>query len=161
MQTFWKILRATVLGASALSGASLVVMMTLTCLDVMLRLAGNPLKGTYDIVGICAALTVAGALPRTTAAKGHVAIEFFFHKLNRPGRIVVDSITRVLGIFLFTALAWHSCAYGFQIRRIGQVSQTLQWPIFWVPWAIALSCLLTALVILRHLLVPRREMIRP
>ena len=50
------------------------------------------ITGALDLGKGCGALVIAGALPYTTAVKGHVAIEYFFHKLGRRGRIVVDTL---------------------------------------------------------------------
>ena len=99
--------------------------------------------------------------PYTTAVKGHVAIEYFFHKLPRRGRIAVDTVTRLIGMALFGTLAWYSALYGSSLRAAGEVSATLRVPIFWVPWVIAGSCALTVLVILLNMLHPGRELIKP
>jgi len=43
----------------------------------------------------------------------------------------------------------------------GQVSQTLQMPLFWLPWIIGICCFAAALVVVYQLLFPRQEMIKP
>lgn len=88
-----------------LSCVGLAAMMVVICGDVLLRVSGHPVKGAYDIVRVAGALTIACSLPITTAMKGHVAIEYFFQKLNRKWRVVVDSVMRVvmIGAFLLAA----------------------------------------------------------
>jgi TRAP-type C4-dicarboxylate transport system permease small subunit len=125
------------------------------------RLFGASLPGAYDIVRIAGALTIAAALPYTTAIKGHVAIEYFFHKLGRRGRLVVDSLMRLLSMALFGMLAWQSAEYGNALRKSGEVSMTIQLPIFWVPWVLAASCVLVVLVTFYHLANPGKELIKP
>lgn len=156
-------LRALVLFLAVISGLCVLAIMLVTCADVILRLkwVNRPFMGAYDIVKIAGALTLATALPYTTAVKGHVAIEYFFHKLNRRGRVVLDSIIRLLGMALFGFLAWRSVLYGLDFRRTGQVSQTLQLPVFWVPYVIAFCCAIVVLVIAYNLVHPGREMIKP
>ncbi len=154
-------LKSVVMAMVFASGVCVFVMMTTTCADVILRRFNMPLTGAYDIVKICGALTLALALPYTTAVKGHVAIEYFFHKLNRKGRIAVDFVMRALAITLFCFLGWRSFMYGNQLRNTGQVTQTLKLPVYWVPWVIGLCCFVVILVTLHHLLHPRREMIKP
>lgn len=161
LQGFWRVVRVLVVAAAAVSGAGIVFMMCVTCLDVILRAFGRPLVGAFDLVRIAGALTMACALPYTTAVKGHVAIEYFFHKLSRRARVVVDSLTRGVGMGLFGVLAWYSVTYGLALRRAGEVSSTLRLPVFWVPWVMAFACGLVALVILYNLLHPGREMIKP
>jgi len=156
----WFPLRWLVLASGALAGAGVLAMIAVTCLDVVLRQFGHPLVGAYDLVRIAGGLTLACALPVTTAVKGHVAIEFFFHKLHRRGRIVVDSLMRLLQCGAFLIAARECARHGQKLLRSGEVTPTLQWPTFWVLWVLAGACFLTALVTLFHLVQPGRELIR-
>ena len=160
---YTRLLRAVVYALVAVSGASVLAIMLVTCADVILRLKwiNHPFVGAYDIVKIGGTLALATALPYTTAVKGHVAIEYFFHKLSRRGRIVLDSVIRPLGMALFAFFAWRSVIYGVQLHRNHQVSQTLQLPVFWIPFVIGFCCAIVVLVILHNLLHPGREMIKP
>ena len=146
-----------------MAGFGVLTMVAVTCIDVVLRLPwiNRSLFGAYDIVKITGTLTLAATLPYTTAVKGHVAIEYFFHKLNRRGRIVVDTIIRLLGMTLFAFLSWRSVIYGLNLYRIGQVSQTLQLPVFWIPYVIGFCCGIVVLVIGHNLIHPGQEMIKP
>jgi TRAP-type C4-dicarboxylate transport system permease small subunit len=153
--------RVAVQAMEIVAAVGIVTMMLVTCVDVVLRLFGRPLTGALDIVKVAGAVTIAGALPYTTAVKGHVAIEYFFQKLGRRGRIIVDTFARLLGMVLFGLLAWQCIGYGAALRASGEVTATLQMPIFWVPWVLAVSCGVTCLTILYNLLHPGRAMIRP
>lgn len=167
LKTVWaaggKALRAVVYAMAIVSGLSVLAIMLVTCADVILRLRwiNHPFIGAYDIVKILGALSLATALPYTTAVKGHVAIEYFFHKLNRRGRIMVDSVMRLLTMVLFAFLTWRSVLYGLDFYRNGQVSQTLQLPVFWVPYVIGFCCAVVVLVVGHSLIHPDREMIKP
>jgi len=161
LTVYRKVVRALVFVLSVFAGLGVLTMMLVTCLDVILRIFGSPLVGAYDIVKIAGAVTIACALPYTTAVKGHVAIEYFFQKLSRPGRIVVDTLARTLAMALFCLLSWQSVLYGAALKRSGQVTLTLQVPVYWVPYVIAVSCGVVVLVILHNLLNPGREMIKP
>jgi len=156
-----KILRKIVYIFSVISAIGLLTMMTVTFLDVVLRFFRHPIVGAYDIVKIAGAITITCALPYTTALKGHVAIEYFFHKLSRKGRIVMDFVLRALVISLFSFSAWQFALYGNQVKRAGQVTQTLQLPLFWLPYLIAISFAVMVLVILYNLMHPGKEMIKP
>jgi len=160
---YTRVLRIVVYLLVAVAGVSVLAMMVITCADVILRLKwiNHPFVGAYDIVKIAGALSLATALPYTTAVKGHVAIEYFFHKFNRRGRIVLDTLLRLLGMALFAFFAWRSVAYGLNLHRNGQVSQTLQLPVFWVPFVIGFCCAVVVLVIGHNLIHPGREMIKP
>ena len=143
------------------AGASLMVMVLVTSAEVVLRVLRLSLTGAYDIVKIAAAVTIAAALPYTTAIKGHVAIEYFFHKLGRRGRMAVDALMRLGGMALFGLLAWGCVDYGNSLRAKGEVSMTLQLPIFWVPYVLAGSCALVVLIKVYHLTHPGKPMLKP
>lgn len=158
---FWAGLRLVVLVLAAAAGVGILVMIGVTCADVALRASGRTLHGAYDIVRIAGAVTIACALPYTSAVKGHVAIEFFFHKLGRVGRVVVDSVCRTVVIVLFCAFSWQCVAYGNSLKRTGIVSLSLEIPLYWIAYVIAASCMVTMLVTLYNLTHPGREMIKP
>jgi TRAP-type C4-dicarboxylate transport system permease small subunit len=143
------------------AGVGLMLMVLITSADVILRKLNLSFPGAYDLVKIAAALTISAALPYTTAIKGHVAIEFFFHKLGRRGRIVVDTLMRLGGMAVFGLLGWGCVDYGNSLRKSGEVSMTLQLPMFWVPHLLAFSCALVVLIKLYHLTHPGRPMIKP
>ena len=145
---------------TAVSVVGLLAMMLVTCLDVALRVCGVPVKGAYDVVRVAGAITIACALPVTTAMKGHVAIEYFFQRLNRRWRLAVDSLMRLLMIGGFLLAAVESVGYGVRFLKNGQVTDTIEMPIFWVPWLMAVSFAVTALVVVFHLVYPGRELVR-
>ncbi len=154
-------LQAVVRLLGFVAGAGLVVMMLVTTADVVLRIFRLSLKGAFDIVCIAAALTIAAALPYTTAIKGHVAIEYFFQKLGRRGRIVGDSLMRLAVLVLFSLLAWQSVRYGNSLLASGTASMTIRLPIFWVPYVLAASCGLVVLIKIYHLLHPGKALLQP
>lgn len=154
-------LRFTVMIFAAITGVSIMFMVLLTCADVVLRLFGNPIIGAYDLVGVAGAVSMSCALPYTTALKGHVAIEYFFQKLNRTWRIIVDTVVRLMGIGLFSMLARESARIGTNLKIRGEVTPTLQLPVYWVSWVIALACALVVLVIIYNMLNPGKELLQP
>lgn len=155
------LVRGLVIALGVVAGIGVMTMMSVTCADVLLRVFRRPIAGAYDIVQIAGAITISCALPYTTAVKGHVAIEYFFLKLPRVGRIVVDTLARLIAISLFVFLAWQSIRYGNSLHASGQVTLTLQLPVFWVPYVIGTSCAVVAMVILHNLIHPGRETIKP
>ena len=154
-------LRLLVIALAWIAGFAVLFMMAVTCLDIVLRMTGHPLTGTYDMVRIAGAVSVACAVPYTTAIKGHVAVEFFFQKLGRRGRIAVDTVMRLSCIALFAAMTAQSVRYGISLKAAGQVSATLQWPVFWIPHLIAVCCTATAGVMIFQLFFPGKEMLKP
>ncbi len=130
----WMPVRALVYGLAVLAGLAVAGMVVITCLDIVLRLAGRPLKGTYDLVRVLGAVAMGCALPLTTAAKGHIAIEVLYLKLGHAGRVVVDTLMRVALLGMLGVATWQCLTYGGRLLRSHEVTPTLQLPLFWVPW---------------------------
>ena len=42
-----------------------------------------------------------------------------------------------------------------------QLMVTLRWPLFWVPYIMALCCASTVLVVFEHIAYPNEELIKP
>ena len=158
---YHRLLKGLVYLLAALAAVSILVLMLITAVDVVFRALNQPIKGAYDLVQIAVVVAITGALPYTTAVKGHVAIEVFYHKLGRRGRVIMDSFIRILAMVLFAVLALQSFFYGNQLKATGQVSMTLQIPLFWVPYLITFSSVVVVLVIFDNLLHPGKEMIKP
>jgi TRAP-type C4-dicarboxylate transport system permease small subunit len=151
-------LRIVVYALAILSGVSVAAIMIVTCADVILRYPwiGHPLIWAYDTVKIGGAISLAAALPYTTAVKGHVAIDFLLHNLGPGARRILAAAISLMGMGLFAFFARQSVLYGLYFRRVGQVSQTSEIPIFWVPCAIGVCCAVVVLVIAHDLVCPKR-----
>jgi TRAP-type C4-dicarboxylate transport system permease small subunit len=141
--------------------AGVAVMIVVTCVDVVGRRLGYPLKGAYDLVELLGAITITGALPYTTACKGHVAIEFLPHKLSPCGRIVLSTLVALVCISIFAFLTWRFIQYGIELRASNQGTVTLRWPVFWLPHGMALCTAATILVILYQMVHPGKELMKP
>jgi len=154
-------LRVAAMALTYIAAAAVCVMMSATCIDVVMRTFGSPLPGALDVVTLAGAVAMSCALPYTTAVKGHVSIEYFFHKLSRRGRIAIDTFSRLLGAGLFFLLTRQCAVYGHSLHESGQVTPTLQVPVFWTLYVLSFSCALVALIIIHNMLHPNREMIKP
>ncbi len=162
---FWRgyerIVRPIVWALAAVSGFCLLLLVAVTCVDIVLRRFGLALPGAVDLAQVLGCLCVALALPYTTAVKGHIAVEFFFRRLPRRWQFIFDTFTRVLGIALFAILAWQSFVYGLELKQMHKMTMTLNIPWFWVLWCMGGAFVFVILVKLFHLTHPRKELIRP
>ncbi len=140
------------------SGLALVAMVGVICTDVLFRAFGGSIAGTIDIIKILAAVTISAAMPYTVATNGHVAIEYFCDKLPHLGTIFIESLMRSIASVVFILLAWRFIMYGSKFLSTGQVSNTIQLPIFWLPWLIAICCLATAIVSIYQLLTLGKDL---
>lgn len=157
-----RLLRGTVLFLAAVAALSLLLMVALTCAEVFSRAVFNaPIKGTVDMIGLLCALAMICALPYTTAIKGHVAVEYFFLKLGRRGRIAVDTLLRLVLAAFFVLLGWYLARHGHNLYTTGQVSQTVQLPLFWLPYVMAFCCWVMVAIKLYHIFHPGQSLLKP
>ena len=140
-----------------LSALCVMAMMLLTCADVLLRLFKHPILGTYELVGLFGALTIALAIPATTLNKGHVAVDFVVDKLPPSARKICTIITTLLSICLFALIAWQSFIYADILRSTGEVTLSLQMPFYPVVYAISAAALLVCIVLFRELATPKQK----
>ena len=134
-----------------MAGTAIIVMMVLTCGDVILRFFRRPIPGTYELVCFLGAVAVAFAMAHTTVQKGHVAVSLLVRLF--PARIqgLVESITSTFGFIFFALVAWQSVLYGNDLHASGEVSLTLQLPFYPFVYGIGFSAAVVCLVLLTDL----------
>lgn len=160
LEAFYSGIRRIIIVLALIAGLAILVMIGVTVTDVILRIFGTGITGAYDIVRIMGIIAISFSLPYVTAIKGHIAIEFFYHRFSRTGRIILDSSFRTISVLVFLLLAWRNILYGLLLLNSNQVMQTLPIPVFWIPWMISLSCVLMILTILYHLFHPGKELVK-
>jgi TRAP-type C4-dicarboxylate transport system permease small subunit len=156
-----RLLKTAVLFLAAVAALSILAMIAITCADVAMRIFRRPILGSFDMIRVAGMISIACALPYTTAVKGHVAIEFLHHKFGRIGRVILDGIVHFSIMAMFVFLGIRLISYGAALQKSGEVTATLQLPVFWIPYVISLSCFITVLVTLHILFHPGKEMIKP
>ncbi len=151
-----KITRLLIEIMNYLAAASVVAMMLLTSADVLLRFFKHPILGTYELVGLFGALTIAFALPATTLSKGHVAVDFMVEKLPAAAQKLCGVIANLLGLALFSLIAWQTFVYANILRSSGEVTLSLEMPFYPVVYAISVASLLVCIVLFLELVtVPK------
>jgi TRAP-type C4-dicarboxylate transport system permease small subunit len=157
---FFAYISCLIVALAYLAGTAVLLMMGVTVLDIILRIFGMSITGAYDLVRACGVIAVACALPYVTATKGHIAIEFFYHKCGRTGRIILDMIFRISALILFAILTWQASLHGVDLYHSEEVFPNLGLPVFWIPFVISLNCLLMIVVFIYHMMHPGKEYIK-
>lgn len=130
-----------------IAAGAILIMMALTCADVVLRLFRHPIPGTYEIVGLMGAIGVSFALAYTTAKKGHIAVEFLTSRMPKKTQSIIAAASELLSAILFGIIAWQSALYALDLRRTGEVSLTVEIPVYPFVLSIAIGCFLVCLVL--------------
>ncbi|MDJ0801327.1 MAG: TRAP transporter small permease [Desulfobacterales bacterium] len=134
------------------AAAAVTGMMLLTCMDIVLRLFRRPIPGTYEVVGFLGAVFAAFSLGYTSANRGHIAVDFLVQKLPPRAQTVIDGVNALVCAVLFGLLARQSMRYAADLQSFGEVSMTLQMPVYPFVYGIAAGCgLLVAILAVRVL----------
>lgn len=134
-------------GFNILACTAVVVMMFLSTADVVLRLFGKPIPGTYELIGFLGTVVVSFALAFTSMEKGHIAVEIIVEKLPQRAQLAIEAFCNLIGALLFAAVAWQAVVYGLDIKASGEVSLTLQMPPYPFIFGIAVGCALLAVLL--------------
>lgn len=130
-----------------IAAAAVVGMMVLTCMDIILRIFRHPIPGTYEMVGFLGAVFAAFSLGYTSVNRGHIAVDFLVQKLPARAQSFVDGVNALICTIFFALLARQCLVYAADLRRFGEVSMTLQMPIYPFVYGIAVGCGLLTLVL--------------
>jgi TRAP-type C4-dicarboxylate transport system permease small subunit len=128
------------------AGGAIVLMMLLTCADIVLRLFRMPIPGTYEVVCFLGAVAVAFAMAHTSNEKGHVAVSLVVRLLPNRVQGVIEIITGIFVLILFILIAWRSVLYAESLRVTREVSLTLKLPFYPFIYGIAVSAAIVCLV---------------
>jgi TRAP-type C4-dicarboxylate transport system permease small subunit len=132
--------------------AGLFAMLLVTTSNILLRKFGKPIYGAYDYVCFLSTIVVAFAIANCAVKRGHTQVELLVARFSRRAQGIVDSITGILSLGIFSLITWQSIALGNDMRRAGEVSMTSLEPFYPYIYAIAFGCALLCLVILVDLM---------
>ena len=135
-------------GFNAIACAAVIAMMLLSTADVVLRLFNKPIPGTYELVGFLGTVIVAFALAFTSMEKGHIAVEILVNKLPQRVQYVIEAFTNLVSVLLFGLIACQAAIYAMDIKKSGEVSLTLQMPVYPFIFGIAVGCALLCLLLI-------------
>ena len=127
---------------------AVVAMMLLLGANIVFRVFGKSILGTYDWTGLIGTILIALALGYCGIQRGHVRVEFIMMFFPKRVQAVVDAAIGILSLGLFGLAAWQSVVLGNEMWVTNDVSMTVQTPFYPFVFAIAFGCALLWLVIL-------------
>jgi len=130
-----------------IAGIALVFMMTLTTSDVILRIFGKPIIGTYEMVAFTGGVVIGFATPITSWMRGQIFVDFFYQKFPMMAQNILNIITRLFDIALFSIIAWNLMGMARDMYRSGEVSLTLQLPFYPIAYGIGFALFVECLVL--------------
>ena len=148
-----------------IAGAAIVIMMLLTCVDVVLRLCVTlyhefkweflspfrPIPGTYELVRFLGTIAAAFAMAHTSVEAGHVAVSIVVRLFPARVQALIETITTSFGFIFFAIICWQSIVYAQDLKAAGEVSLTLQLPFYPFVYGISFGAAAVCLVLLTDL----------
>ena len=135
-----------------IGGSILVIMMMLTIIDIVLRIIGRPITGTYELVALAGAMVVGFAVPQTTQENGHIGVDLLIQTLSPRARKIFFVITKIMGAVLCGGVAWYLYKKGNHLLEQGDVSHTLQIPAYPGAYVMAFCFAVESLILLLQIL---------
>ena len=129
------------------SGIAVMVMLFLTCADIVLRFFRMPIRGVYDLVSFLGAIVVSFAIANTSMENGHVAVSFVVDKFPKRLQAGFRAVVNFLGLGLFAAISWQSFLYATDLRSSGEISPTIPLPYYPVVYGISFATGVVCLVL--------------
>jgi TRAP-type C4-dicarboxylate transport system permease small subunit len=148
MKNYLNIMLVINKGMDCVAGASLVLIMLLTSLDVALRYLGYPIQGSYDMVSMGGVLVIGFALPKTSWDRMHIHVDILTVKLPGQKKVLFELTTRVIAIALFILIGWNLSKLGASFFKTGEGTLTLGIPLYPVAYALGVSAFVECLVLL-------------
>ncbi len=108
----------------------LFFMMVLDVGNIILRLLGYPIKGTFELMGFGGALVVGFALGGTQQTRGHIEVGLFKDRWPAPIRPWVDAISYLLSILFWSLIAYKLFNIALVLHSCGELSETLNIPYY-------------------------------
>lgn len=134
-------------GTEVIAGAALLGVMVLVACDIVGRLFGHPVPGTYEVVSFAGGLVVGLAMPVTSQARTHVIMDIVVANVSRPTRQVLHVGTRLAAIALFLLMGYAMVRMGLRLRDSGEVTPILSLPFYLVTFAIAGACFIESIIL--------------
>jgi TRAP-type C4-dicarboxylate transport system permease small subunit len=136
------------------AGIVLIAVMLLIGSDIIGRIFGYPIPGTYEIVSLAGGLILGLALPATSRAREHVSTDFLLLKLAEKPKYFLWMATRFIGIGLFLLAGSGMVMMGIRLKAAGEVTAVLALPFYYVAFAIGGAFSIQALVLLSQIFEP-------
>ena len=135
-----------------LAGLILIVMVLLTCANIVFRMFWVPISGTYELMGFAGALLTAFALAYTQVKKGHISVDVLVNVFPQKVRCVLSAINNGMCFIFFMLAGWQLVIKANTLRTTGEVTETLRIIYYPFTYAVALGCVVLALILLTDFL---------
>jgi TRAP-type C4-dicarboxylate transport system permease small subunit len=141
-----KVLKVVTKILNAIGGAALTFMMLLTVTDVIMRAAGHPLVGTFEVVALSLALVIGFTIPKVSFDRGHIRVDLVIEVVSKRTRDLMNTFTRLVCLALFIIISVNLFSVAAELHASGEVSPTIQLPAYPFAYGVAVCCCIECFV---------------
>ena len=145
-----------------LSGGGLLVLMLLTCADVIGRyFFNNPIQGATELTQMIMGFVVFSALPVVTASGTHVAVDLLDPLFKGMAQRIRDVAIDLISAVVLGVIAWRVWILAERVMRYGDTTPYLEIPRYPLVYVIALMVAIAALAALVKAISDIHEHVTP
>jgi TRAP-type C4-dicarboxylate transport system permease small subunit len=150
VKTFEKVLRSLTEKFALIAMGAMVACMVLVVSDVVKgKVTGIPIPGTYETVELIAAVVMSMGISYLTFVRGHVWVGIIVDRFRPRTQAIFDIVNGVISLgitILLTRSMFLTASYS---HRAGEMTQSLEIPLYPFIYVIAASLTVTCVVLIR------------
>ena len=122
-------------------GGALVVLLVMIVGNVMFRLTGRIIPGSYELAELIIPIIAGAAVLCATLSGSHVAIDFVVDRFPNASRRRIAIVMALAGAFYWCVVAWAGTLVAFRNTRLGEYTEVLGIPVAPLRWMwVAVCC---------------------
>ncbi|MFC1532431.1 TRAP transporter small permease [Thermodesulfobacteriota bacterium] len=115
MGVFERIMKKVTGFNSVVAGTVLVVLMFIVVANIIVRLFGSAIQGTYELVEVSIIVVASLAISYTAWRKAHVHVDIVLNALKLKGKVICELLNMLQSIFVWAVIGWTS--WLFMLKR--------------------------------------------
>ena len=135
-------------GLNWIAGFTLIGMMILVCANIVTRLFGKPILGTFELVQVLMIALIGFSLGYGSLTNCHTSVNLLLRRFSSRTQAIFEIGNNLVSIAIFIVIGWRCILLGNVLWRKEELSQTLWIPQFPLLYAVAINCFLAAIVLL-------------
>ncbi|MFC1901625.1 TRAP transporter small permease [Chloroflexota bacterium] len=121
--------------------------------NVISRLFGVPILGTFDVVELLIIVLATFSLGYCAVKQGHVAVTIVFSRLSQRTQTILTIVTIFLSLSIWILAAWTCFNHAGAQLLMGEATDVMEWPIYPFRYVFAFGVSILCLVLLVDLLM--------
>jgi TRAP-type C4-dicarboxylate transport system permease small subunit len=126
----------------------MVAMMTIVVVNIIGRMFGKAIIGTYEAVQLLIVVFVAFAIGYAAIKDAHVNMDIIVLRVSKPTQRVLAIISSIFTLGIWVLIAWFTLEFAGEQRLIGEHTIIMEWPIYPFRYIFALGAIVLCLVLL-------------